>query len=146
MHPNHVDLYAGLYGLALAPDSFDIGHSARISRTYAHFMAPFMMAFAPAPPGKPHPAPWKPAKGGLYIDITTELFLPAGTSIPQLDRMNTVWWIAALMRMYAASSISVPVISSERFASIPTIQEEPHLCRWRFTPPDSFLRALICGA
>ena len=127
MHPNHVDLHAGLYGLALVADSFDLGHGALLSRTYAHFMAPFMMAFAPAPRGQHHPGPWKAAKGGLYIDITTELFLPATTSVPQLDRMNTVWWIVALMRLHAASSISVPVISSERFASIPTIQQEPHL-------------------
>ena|SRR2546427_9943145 len=104
MHPNHVDLYAGLYGLALVPESFDLGHGAVISRTYAHFMAPFMMAFAPAPPRKPHPGPWKAAKGGIYIDITAELFFPAITSIQQLDRMNTVWWIVALMRQIGRAS------------------------------------------
>ena len=57
MHPNDVDLYAGLYGLILVPDTFDLGHGTVISRTYAHFMAPFMMAFAPAAPGKHHPGP-----------------------------------------------------------------------------------------
>jgi hypothetical protein len=127
MHPNSVDLYAGLYGLVLVPDTFDLGHGTVISRTYAHFMAPFMMAFTPAPPGEHHPPPWKAAKGGIHLDITTELFLPAATSIPQLDRMNTVWWIVALMRLQMTTSISVPVISSERFASIPAIQQEPQL-------------------
>jgi Apea-like HEPN len=127
MHPNSVDLYAGLYGLSLVPDSFELGHGAVIARTYAHFMAPFTMAFAPAEPGRPHPAPWKAAKGGLVIDITSELFLPATTIIPQLDRVNTVWWIVALIRLHTAASISVPVISSERYASIAAAQEEPHL-------------------
>lgn len=138
MHPNHVDLYAGLYGLVLVPDTFELGHGAMISRTYAHFMAPFIMAFAPAPPGKPHPAPWKPAKGGLAIDITTELFLPASTGIPQLDRMNTIWWIVALMRLHANTSISVPVVSSERFASIPAIEQEPHLWPMEIHTPRLF--------
>jgi hypothetical protein len=127
MHPNSVDLYAGLYGLALVPDSYELGHGVVIARTYAHFMAPFMMAFAPAPPGREHPVPWKAAKGGLAIDITSELYLPATTSIPQFDRVNTVWWIVALMRLHTTTSISVPVISSERYASIPAIQQEPHL-------------------
>jgi Apea-like HEPN len=138
MHPNSVDLYAGLYGLVLVPDTFDLGHGATISRTYAHLMAPFMMAFAPAPPGKHHPAPWKPAKGGIYIDITTELYVPATTSIPQLDRMNTVWWIVSLMRLQMTTSISVPILSSERFSSIPAIQEEPHLWPMEIHTPRIF--------
>lgn len=139
MHPNSVDLYAGLYGLVLVPDAFQLGHGAVISQTYAHLMAPFMMAFAPAPPGKPHPAPWKPAKGGIYIDITTELYLPATTSVPQLDRVNTIWWIVALMRLHITTSISVPVISSERFASIPAIQQEPNLWPMEIHTPRIFL-------
>lgn len=127
MHPNKIDLYAGLYGLALVPESFDLGHGAVMSRTYAHFMSPFLMAFAPASPGRPHPAPWKAAKGGIYIDITAELFLPAATSVPQLDRVNTIWWIVALTRLRTTNAVSVPVISSERYTSIPAIEQEPSL-------------------
>jgi len=139
MHPNSVDLYAGLYGAALVPETFNLGHGAFISRTYAHFMAPFTMAFAPAPRGMPHPAPWKAAKGGIYLDITTELHLPATTKIPQLDRMNTIWWIVALMRLGMTTSISVPVISSERFSSIPAIQQEPQLWPMEIHTPRIFL-------
>jgi len=90
-------------------------------------MAPFLMAFKRPTPGKPHPAPWKPAKGGIYIDVTTELYLPAVAGCPQFDRMNTVWWIVALMRLRITTAISVPIISSERFTSIPSIEQEPHL-------------------
>jgi hypothetical protein len=90
-------------------------------------MAPFLMAFAPATPGKPHPTPWKAAKGGLAIDITAELFLPITCRIEHLDRVSTVWWIVALLRLKAASTIYAPVISSERFNAIPVIKEEPEL-------------------
>lgn len=138
MHPNSVDLYAGLYGLLPVPETFDLGCGVVISRTYAHFFAPFMMAFSPPSPGKPHPAPWKSARGGLAIDITAEIFLPATTSINQLDRMNTVWWIVALMRMHTASSISVPVISSEKYSSIPSIQQEPVLWPMEIHTPRLF--------
>ena len=123
---NFADFYAGLFGAVLVPEVFDLGHGVIISRTYAHLFAPFMMAFSPAPPGKHHPAPWKSAKGGLELDITTQLFLP-GTSAPELDRINTVWWIVALLRLHSSALISVPIISSEAFSSIPAMKDEPRL-------------------
>jgi len=125
MNPNLHELYAGLSDVVLVPEQFELGQGVKISQTYAHFMAPFLMAFAPAAPGKPHPPPWKSAKGGFSIDISAELFLPATCRLEHLDRLNTVWWIVALLRLKAASMFFVPVISSERFTSIPSIQQEP---------------------
>ncbi len=127
MNPNLHDLYAGLSNVVLVPERFDLGDGAVVSQTYAHFMAPFLMAFTPASPGKPHPAPWKAAKGGISIDITAELFLPATCNIEDLDRINTIWWIVALLRLRSTVMLFTPVISSERFSSISTIQEEPEL-------------------
>jgi len=121
------NLYAGLAGATLVRDHFDLGRDVIVSRTYAHFMAPFLMAFSPASPGKPHPAPWKPARGGLGIDITAELSLPATTRLEHIDHLNAIWWIVALLRLKATSSLFVPVISNERFASIPIVEQEPEL-------------------
>jgi hypothetical protein len=127
MNPNMHDLYAGISGVALRTERFELGQGVTISQTYAHFMAPFLMAFAPAPQGKPHPAPWKSAKGGYSVDIGVELFLPAACRLEHLDRLNTVWWIAALLRLKATALLFVPVISSERFGAIPAIKGEPEL-------------------
>jgi hypothetical protein len=127
MDPNQHDFWAGLAGCILTPDRFEIGEGLTISQTYAHFMAPFVMAFAPAVRGKPHPAPWKSAKGGLAIDITAELFIPASYRHGQIDRLNTAWWIVSLLRLKATAVVYVPVISSERFSAIPAIQQEPEL-------------------
>jgi hypothetical protein len=127
MNPELTDLHAGLSGISLVSNTFDIGHGIQFSQTYAHFMAPFLMAFKPASPGKPHPAPWKPARGGLAIDIEAELFLPLSYRPDDLDRLNTIWWIVALLRLKVGASVFVPVVSSERFASIPSISEEPEL-------------------
>jgi Apea-like HEPN len=138
VHPNSVDLYAGLYGLVPVPESFKLGHGVVISRTYAHLFAPFTMAFSPAAPGKPHPGPWKSAKGGLAIDLSAQLFLPATTRLHQLNRVNTVWWIVALLRLHASTSISVPVISSDSFASIPSIEHEPQLWPMEIHTPRLF--------
>ena len=127
MDPNLHDLYAGLSDLSLVPESFELGQGVTISHTYAHFMAPFLMAFAPATPGKPHPAPWKTAKGGFNIDISAELFLPATSRLANMDRLNTVWWIVALLRLKATAGVFAPVISSERFSSISAIEQEPEM-------------------
>lgn len=140
-NPEITKLYAGLSGISLLPETFELGEGVAISRSYAHFMAPFLMAFSPAIPGKPHPAPWKAAKGGLHIDITAELFLPTDVRAAPLDRLNTIWWIVALLRLKRSSSIFVPVVSTERFSSIPAIQEEPEL--W---PVEIYTRRLfLCG-
>jgi hypothetical protein len=127
MNPDLQDLYAGLSDVILLPERYELGQGVIISQTYAHLMAPFIMAFAPAAPGKPHPAPWKRAEGGFHIDITAELYLPAAFHLEHLDRLNTVWWIAALLRLKATALLYVPVISSERFSSISAIEQEPEL-------------------
>lgn len=67
------DLHAGLSGLELEDESFDLGDGLRLSKTYAHLMSPFLMAFAPAPPGGHHPAPWRAASGGFSFDVNAEL-------------------------------------------------------------------------
>ena len=41
------DLYGGLAGGSLPVESYDMGSGVVFSRTYAHLMAPFMMAFSP---------------------------------------------------------------------------------------------------
>jgi len=45
------NLHAGLSGLDLQEPSFDLGCGLTLSKTYAHLMAPFLMAFKPAPKG-----------------------------------------------------------------------------------------------
>ena len=65
------DLFGGLSGASLTVDRYDLGSGIVISRTFAHLMAPFVMAFAPAEPGKPHPAPWRAAKASVNALLKT---------------------------------------------------------------------------
>lgn len=121
------DTYGGLSGLVLESERFELGQGVLLSRTYAHLMAHYIIAFAPAKPGQPHPGPWKAAGGGLAVDIAAELFVPATCHIDHLDNLNTIWWIVALLRLKAATTISVSVVSSEPFSKIPELKHEPHL-------------------
>jgi hypothetical protein len=122
------DLYGGLSGLELEPASYDLGKGIVLSKTYAHLMSHFVMAFHRAAPGKPHPGPWKDALGrGVAVDIAAELFVPADCDFENFDNLNLLWWIASLLRLRVAATIGLPVVSSHSFASIPSLREEPQI-------------------
>jgi hypothetical protein len=126
IHSN--DLYAGLSGVQLEVDRFELGEGVTLSKTYAHLMAPFLMAFAPAPTGGHHPAPWSTAKGGFSFDIHVELFVPAGFKPTDwLDRSDIIWWIASLLRLISVPFMTVPVVSDTSFTTVPKSEREPHL-------------------
>src|SRR5258706_3804470 len=46
MNLNTDSIYAGIAGVKLDVESFDLGDGLVISKTFGHFMAPFLMAFA----------------------------------------------------------------------------------------------------
>src|SRR5437879_369040 len=110
------ELFGGMAGVGIEPDEFVLGEGITLRQTYAHFMAPFLMAFSPAEKGKAHPAPWSAVQGGLEFDILIELHIPstfAGSHF--FDRLNTIWWIAALIRLRGATAAHVPVIADRHF-------------------------------
>jgi hypothetical protein len=121
MNPETDPLYAGIAGVEIDVDHFDLGSGITVSRTYGHLMAPFLMAFAPAKAGKPHPTPWSAVQGGLGIDFHVELHVPETLDIEDsFDRLNTVWWLVALIRLRGAYLAHVPVLASKAFAEIPS--------------------------
>jgi len=58
MNPLVDPIHAGLAGISMEVSEFDLGEGVVLKQTFAHFMAPFLMAFGPAEEGRPHPAPW----------------------------------------------------------------------------------------
>ncbi len=124
--PLESPLHAGIAGVDLPSDEFDFGEGIVLRRTYCHVFAPFMAAFAPAPPGGYHPAPWKAVSGGLSIDVAAELFVPVEFKPSEwFDRLNTVWWFAALTRLVGNPCAIVPVIASHSFSEIASMNGEP---------------------
>ncbi len=121
------DLYGGLAGARLPVEEFDFGRGITVSRTYALLMAPFMMAFSPAERGRPHPSPWRAAKGGFGFDIHAQIHVPRDFKPSEwFDRLNTVWWFVALLRFRATPFVLVPVVASGPFAKAKDGDEEIH--------------------
>lgn len=123
MNPQIV--YAGLAGRLLEVESFDLGEGVTISQTFMHVMAPLMAAFAPAPRGGHHPAPWKPLKGGFGFDIRCELKIPTATAHRyNSDPNQTLWCIVALVRLRSGPGITMPALTTEPFAELKTTNDE----------------------
>jgi hypothetical protein len=137
-------LYGGISGAKLLTDEFDFGANVRLRNTYAHLMAPHIMAFSPPrSSGGHHPAPWKPAKGGFAFDIHIEISVPVAIDAlgKDFDAKETIWWIAALLRLAQVPQVLVPVISDRAFDIIANSPDEPTLQPFEITqrifrPPD----------
>jgi hypothetical protein len=112
------DLHAGLSGLELAEDTLDLGEGILLRRTYAHQFAPFMLAFSKPNPGRPHPGPWKAAKGGFAFDITAELFIPAALE-EKYDKVGLARLLVFLLRLGANPAVTLPVFANASFAALP---------------------------
>jgi hypothetical protein len=119
-------IYGGISNVNLAPDEYDLSHGVTLKRTYAHLMSPCVIAYKPAEPGKHHPGPWRAAKGGFSYDINTELSVPSNADLPgKLNPKETVWWIAALLRLAHHPHLMVPTISDQSFSGGADADIEP---------------------
>lgn len=113
--------HAGVAGVKMDVAEFELGHGLILRRAYAFLMAPFVMAFAPAEPGKAHPPPWAPVNSaGFAQDIYIELLIPQSfTDARFLDRPYTAWWITSLIRLRGAAGAAVPILADRALNHIP---------------------------
>jgi hypothetical protein len=124
--------FAGLSGVTLDSPTFDLGEGVQMRAVYAHVFGANMMAFSRAQPGKPHPAPWKAARGGFGFDIKIELRVP--NSIGALGANDLIWLIAALFRLLRVPYLSVPVVCNIAFDAIPLEPAEPTIEPFELSP------------
>ena len=130
-----IKLYAGLSHITYGGEPFDLGHGIVVKSTYAHLFSANMMAFGRAPEGKPHPAPWRAARGGFGYDVEVELSVPTSQNLPGgLSSKDTVWLIAALLRLAEYANLMVPVISDVSFGDAATSKQEPLLRPFEIEP------------
>ncbi len=139
--PERLPLYGGLSGLPLGVPEFKICEGLFFRETYAHVFAPYMLAFArPTHAGTHHPPPWKAAQGGLAFDVSIEVSLAQNACPTNFNRLNTLWWALALLRLITAAPLRMPVISDTAFAAISALDKEPNL--WTIEMPPHQLRVV----
>ncbi|WEE79520.1 hypothetical protein LZ683_09255 [Comamonas testosteroni] len=117
------NVHAGLAGLELDEGCFELGCGIRLIKTYAHLMAPFLMAFKPAALGKHHPGPWKAASGGFGFDINAELLIPSSVEEEFGSKIGVARTILFLLRLGVNPATTLPVFSSYPFESLADRQD-----------------------
>lgn len=128
LHPEKLSLFGGLAGAVLPVDEFEICEGLVLRKTYAHVMSPYMLAFRrPERAHQHHPGPWKSAQGGVWLDIEIEIALQRGTRPTGFDRLNTLWWILALLRLSSGASLKLPVVSDHSFSAVADSLISPNL-------------------
>ena len=126
--PESSQLFGGMAGAALGVDEFEVCPGLVLRQTYAHVMSPYILAFKrPESRGQHHPAPWKSARGGVFVDVEIEVALDEGTRPTGFDRLNTLWWVVALLRLSTGATLRMPVVSDASFADVATSTVEPDL-------------------
>lgn len=118
------NVYAGLSGLKLDEQHFELGHGVCLSRTYAHLMAPFLMAFKPAPPGLHHPGPLKAASGGFGFDVSAELMIPASAEERFGSKIGVARTILFLLRLGVNPATTLPIFANHPFNSLTEVEDK----------------------
>ena len=118
INPTLIRLHGGISGLRIE-EPIEIATGLHLAPTYAHVMAPFVMAFMPAEQGQAHPGPWKSASGGSAIDIHTQATLDEDATVGMFDRLNSIWFLATLLRLRVSTVIRMPVVSDTTFSEVP---------------------------
>jgi len=112
-------VFAGLTGVSLDIPEMPLGYGVKLTNSYAHLFAPFMMAFPPAPKGMHHPGPWVALRGGLGFDLTVQLEVPGSTvQALSLDPLYVAWWITAMLRLRVGPTFLVPVVGEQSFQEV----------------------------
>ncbi|MAY36876.1 MAG: hypothetical protein CMN84_12325 [Spongiibacteraceae bacterium] len=117
------NVHAGLAGVDLVSDSFDLGNGILLRKVYAHLFAPFMMAFKPAPIGGHHPGPWKSASGGFSFDVDAELLIPENIEKEFGSKIGVARTLVFLFRLGVNPAITLPVFSNHSFNTLTEVPD-----------------------
>lgn len=111
-------LFAGFANLSLPGDVYDLGEGFSFTPTYGYLMASLTMATSRRTQERPYGEPWAAVGGGFAFEVSVQLHIPRDFQRNKwFDRLNTVWWIAALVRLQTTPAVVVPVLSNRPIAS-----------------------------
>ena len=125
-NPERLPLFGGLAGAQLGTDEFQICEGLVLRQTYAHLMSPYILAFArPEGAGRYHPGPWKSTRGGEWLDLEIEVALREDVRPTGFNRLNTLWWVLALLRLSTGANLRMPVVSDTSLSGITDTPIDP---------------------
>jgi hypothetical protein len=120
-------LFGGISGFHLPMQTFEVMPGLTLDRTYSHLTAAFMLAFSPpSKPNAPHPAPWA-SLNSRGLTISVEAKLDVGSLQFGFDRLNTLWFLVALLRLRLALPIQIVAIADRPLQDVPLAIETANI-------------------
>ena len=116
--------YGGLSNFEMELDSFSLGSGITVQKTFAHLMAPFLVGFHKAPPGKRTPGKIKAVSGGFGFDAIAELHIPNEVEKSLGHRHEVARIILILSRLTISPAISMPVIANRSFNELEGLPDQ----------------------
>jgi hypothetical protein len=111
-----IDVYGGIADVQVPEGTFEFGEGVTLAPAQAHLMRPFLMTFRR--PDSSFPGMMS-AEGSFGFDVVAEFFLPEAFQPSQwFDRIGSVWWLAALVRLRGTPHLRVPVLSNASFSAL----------------------------
>src|SRR5262245_53111077 len=126
VNPLTIPLYAGLANVEMPVERIDFGEGVVLRRASAEISAPYIVGFKNESRVDPY---WRTITG-FGFNLSAELFIPIEFEPKKFfDRLNTIWWLAALIRAVGNPLLMVPMIASHSFAEMadPNLLEEPSI-------------------
>lgn len=104
-------IYAALSGLQLA-SPLELSDGLILRPAYSYVIKSQVVAFKkPVSPRAPHPAPWSALlDDGIASEV--EIVLSHDAKSLGFDRLNTLWFLACLLRLKTGLPVQVPFMSS----------------------------------
>ena len=116
--------YAGLSGLELSSDEYDLGNGLLLRKTYAHLMCQRILAFKEPPqPGAAHPGPWLPSSAPDVFDMRTEIVVPEKYRHQRLGRFDVAKTIVGLIRIFVNPEVAMIFSSDHPLSSFPELDK-----------------------
>jgi hypothetical protein len=115
---NIAPLYGCIAGIELPGGEFLLADGLSLSPIYAYMFSSPMMAFAPAEPGKTHPAPWSAISGGFQFESKVQLAIDSNGVLDGTTPSVTAWLVAALLRLRVEAPVRVPALCNVPFGEL----------------------------
>jgi hypothetical protein len=113
--PAKTDLYGAISDAVFEVATFDFGNNVTLAPAKAYFMRPCLITSTRLETSFPA---MSVAAGGFGFDLVAELKVPSQFELPNwFDQVNTIWWLAALMRLRGTPRLRAPIISNTSFAN-----------------------------
>ena len=107
----------GLRGVTVA-HAAEVAPSIILTPAFADVFGTTMAAFEPPAPSGLHTSPWVAVERSSSIQLRCQLAIPADWSLPEMDKLSSLWLLVSLMRLKLRVRVQAAVLANRPFGAM----------------------------